>query len=356
MSGSRTLWRAALLAAVAVVGVAGTSIPASATPSLQVIADHLKNPRKITVQWNGTILVAEAGEGLPGCAAGQTCAAPTGAIYRVQGTSQGRVVTGLPSAATISTTPGSPVQAMGPVQVFPDYYNGGYTVINGYDGTTGTRAALGADGAKLGTIERTSDGSVVADLTAYETQFSPDGRGPESNPYGFAPSGSDWLAIDAAGNDVVKVSGSTLSTRALLPDNQAANGPVQSVPTAIVPGQNGTYYIADMGGMQPGASRIWKLAPGQQPQVLASGLTNLIDLTTDNSGNLVALSLTTGFGANGPLPGALFRVDPCSGAVNEIPSGGLLNMPTGVAVGPQGQIYISNNGSTTDGQLVRLRS
>lgn len=341
--------------AVAAVALMASEVPAFAVdaqgPGIQVIAQHLKNPRKITVLRDGTVLVAEAGEGKPGCAAGQTCAAPTGAIFRVKGSHQRRVVEGLPSAATVPTAPGAPVQAKGPVQVEPDG-EGGYIVINGYDGTTGTRAALGADGAKLGTIMRTEDGQVLADLTDYETRAMPDGRGPESNPFGFARTRDGWLAVDAAGNDVVRVSDSGVSTEAVLADSQTAKGPAQSVPTSIVRGWDGAYYIADMGGMRPGAGRIWRMVPGEAPQVLASGLTNLIDLAQAPDGNLIALTLTSGFGATGPQPGALYKIDTFSGEATEIPSNGLLHMPTGVGVGPQGQIYVSNNGASTDGQLV----
>ncbi|MEK8141874.1 hypothetical protein NKH18_02135 [Streptomyces sp. M10(2022)] len=43
--------------------------------------------------------MAEAGEGLAGCATGVQCAGATGAVYRVKGAVKGRVVTGLSSVA-----------------------------------------------------------------------------------------------------------------------------------------------------------------------------------------------------------------------------------------------------------------
>ncbi|MGF1432007.1 ScyD/ScyE family protein [Kitasatospora sp. LaBMicrA B282] len=359
MSSSRRSWKGALLVAVAVAGVLAAEVPAQAstsTPSLSVIAQNLQNPRKITVLHDGSLLVAEAGQGQPGCATG-TCAALTGAVYKVSSDGwQGTVASNLPSSAAVPSPAGSPVEAAGPIQAYPDGF-GGYTVLTGYDGTDTSRAALGPNGAQLGTILDTATGTTIADLVHYETVNNPDGQGPESNPYGFVRDGNGgFVAIDAAGNDVVNVDwAGNISTNTVMPEEQTSTGLAQSVPTAVIKGTDGSYYVSDMGGMRPNAGRIWRLVPGQAPQLVASGLTNLIDLAQAPDGNLYALSLTSGFGATGPAPGALYEVNTSTGTSTEIPTGGLLSMPTGLAVGPQGQIYIANHGvGVGAGQLVQL--
>ena len=99
-------------AAAAAVAAPVLTAPAAHadTATIEVVADHLKNPRGITVLSDGTILVAEAGEGLPGCAEGQSCVGRTGGVYKVKGDSKGRVVTGLASHAE-GVAAGAPVVA-----------------------------------------------------------------------------------------------------------------------------------------------------------------------------------------------------------------------------------------------------
>src|SRR5262245_50563626 len=81
----------------------------AATPlsvSVKVVADHLDNPRGVSIAANGRILVAEAGHGDPNggkCANVQSggvstkmCLGFTGAVTSVQGATVTRVLTQLP--------------------------------------------------------------------------------------------------------------------------------------------------------------------------------------------------------------------------------------------------------------------
>jgi hypothetical protein len=323
--------------------------------TLTVIASGLHNPRGITVLHDGTVLVAEAGEGLPGCAAGQQCVGLTGSVYKVKGSYQGRVVTGLASAAKGPAAPGAPVVATGPDQAVPDYFHGGYDVLSGLGGDVAARTALGADAATLGTLFRTRDGKVLADPVAFENANNPDGLEVFSNPNRFASNGwGGFLIADAGANDLVKarangaVTLDTVAARA----TTAAGTTVDGVPTSVVRSWDGTVYYSDLGGSVPGLSRVWKLEPGGTPQVLASGLNNLVDLALDHSGNLVALSYSSSFATGGP--GALLRIDARTGAVTTIPTGTQLVRPTGLAVGPNNSVYVDNNGTGLAGQLVRV--
>lgn len=406
MSRLSRSWSGAILTAAAVGSVTATLIPGPAqaapkknAPALEVIADNLHNPRGLNVQQDGTILVAESGVGKPGCAEGETCVGATGAVYRVKGDEQGRVVEGLPSLAEGSADPDAPVSPAGPNDV--EAVSGGYLVLNGFGGGTERRDALGEAAGPLGTLYSTGYGrhhkraGVRGDLVDHETRLDPDwvlGHPPgdeesvHSNPWRFARADDGYLATDAGGNDLVGISrrGKT-TTEAVFPDNLIDPPPggqqpsaqqrellasltgqqpaqegdkvaAQSVPSGVVQGPDGAFYIAEMGGLAPGASRIWRMEAGHRPQVFAEGLTAVSDLALDGEGSLIALTLTTGYQPGGALPGELNRIDLETKEVTEIPTDGKLLMSTGLAVGPAGEIYVTNNSVGAQGQLVRVRS
>lgn len=406
MSRLSRSWSGAILTAAAVGSVTATLIPGPAqaapkkeAPTLEVIASDLHNPRGITVQKDGTILVAESGLGKPGCAAGETCVGLTGSVYRIKGKKQGRVVEGLPSMAVGPENPQQPVSATGPNDVEASGW--GYRVLNGFGGSNDSRAALGKNAGTLGTLYTTGYGKhhkhdrVLGDLVDHETRLDPDWvleRPPgqeesvHSNPWRFAKGKDGYVVTDAGGNDLVGVShrGKT-TTEAVFPDAlidappgqpaskeekelvatvtgqqpAAAEGekvPVQAVPSGVVQGPDGAFYIAELGGIKPGASRIWRQVPGHRPEIFVDGLTAVSDLALDGKGSLIALTLTGGYQQDGPLPGALNRIDLGTKEVTEIPTDGQLLLSTGVAVGPRGDIYVTNNSTGDKGQLVRVRS
>jgi hypothetical protein len=358
---SRTSLKAILAAGAAVVAAAPlVAAPAQAAESagratVEVIATGLANPRDITWTPDGALLVAESGQGQAGCAVGAQCLGRTGAIARIKGGRVERVVTGLASSAP-GAAPGAPVTASGPKQVEVDP-RGGYTVLSNLGGTNESRAALGAGSTSLGTLFRTRDGKVLADFVDHESRLNPDGLEVHGNPYGFVRSGSDHLVVDAGGNTLVRArkDGST-TTEYVWPTARAGEETLEGVPSAIAKDcAEGTVYVADMPGARAGTSRVWKLRPGRQPEMIASGLTNLVDLEVAPDGDLLALSFTRGFQQGPPLPGYLAEIDVRSGKVTEIDTGDLLRTPTGLEVDPFGRTYVTVDSTGTEGRLVRVR-
>ena len=359
MSNSRSSWKRVLVAAAAATVVAALGIaPAHADPSttdatLTVIASGLKNPRGITAQSDGSLLVAESGEGLPGCAVGARCVGNTGAIVKMSITgSTSRPVTGLASTAVGVADP-TTVSASGPADVIRDTNGGGYDVLScfGGPGTTDLRNSLGDSARTLGTLFRTSDNKVLGDLVPLETDQNPDGTDVNANPWRFVRSGSGFLATDAGGNDVVSLPGDgTATAQYVMPQN----GTAQSVPTGIIKAADGTVYISDMSGGQVGTSRIWKVSPGRQPQVFVTGLTNITDIAFDQMGNLLALSYSSSPLSQAPTPGSLSAINLSTKKVTTIPTGSQLVQPNGLGVDIFGDVYVTNHTVGTNGQLVRI--
>ncbi|MFF4273440.1 ScyD/ScyE family protein [Streptomyces sp. NPDC001536] len=336
-------------APLATAGPAGaaTGTDAVAETTVKVVASGLKNPRDVTALADGSLLVAESGEGLPGCAVGQVCLGKTGSIYKVKGSWQGRVVTGLASFGP-GAAPGTPVQALGPASVLPDP-KGGYLVLNSGGFNNDGRAALGPDAKTLGTLMRTRDGSVVADYVDHETRLNPDGREAYANPWKVLRSGGTYLTTDAGANTVLSTTGGTTSTEFVLPTNENDR---DGVPTGIARGADGTTYVAGL-GVYAGQSRIYKVG-ANGPELWVTGLTNVVDLAVAPNGDLIALTYTPGYLEDPPQPSKVLKIDPVTKAVTEIPTGDRLIMGTGLDVNRYGQILVVNNARGTDGELLSL--
>ena len=116
-------------------------------------------------------------------------------------------------------------------------------------------------------------------------------------------------------------------------------------------GPDGALYVGELGGdpFQVGTENVYRVVPGQQPQVVASGLTAISDIAFDHYGRLLVLEIdqaglndpaTTSGGL--PTPGAIIRVG-WNGQKTTVASTGL-EFPTGLAVGPGNVAYVSNFG------------
>jgi sugar lactone lactonase YvrE len=96
---------------------------------------------------------------------------------------------------------------------------------------------------------------------------------------------------------------------------------------------------------------VGRLGPGHPPTVVATGFTNIIDITFDRRGRLVILEMARNGLESGDPTGALVRIEK-NGTQTELASAGLIT-PTSVAYGPDGAYYVANKGIGV-GEVVRI--
>lgn len=130
-------------------------------------------------------------------------------------------------------------------------------------------------------------------------------------------------------------------------------GQSEAVPTEVKRGPDGALYVSTLSGVPflAGAAAIYRVVPGQAPQVYTGGFKTITDFDWGPDGSLYVVQFASSpvfFGG----PGLLIRVAP-DGTRTTISSA--LTSPTGVAVGSDGAIYVSNKGNPAGvGEVLRI--
>jgi hypothetical protein len=164
------------------------------------------------------------------------------------------------------------------------------------------------------------------------------------------------VVADAAGNDIVRVKNNgDVELMAVIPNR----GSLESVPTAVVRGPDGAYYIGELSGFPfpVGQARVLRLAPGaSEATEYATGFTNIIDITFDEKGRLIVLEIAKNGLLSGDPLGRLVRVNN-NGTQTDLATTGLEN-PGGVASAGHGVFYVTNRTASSGnvGQLLKIRT
>jgi sugar lactone lactonase YvrE len=174
-----------------------------------------------------------------------------------------------------------------------------------------------------------------------------------------------YVVADAGGNALHKVSRSgKLSALTIFPNRTVPNPmgggtvPMQAVPTSVVRGPKGNYYVGQLTGFPfpQGGARVYRVNPRTgKAHIFAKGFTNVMDLAFGPRGRLYVLEID----ANGLLApgdeGAIFAVDRKGRSRKLSLPAGSLPSPGGIAV-RRGALYVTiNAGSPGDGRVVRIK-
>jgi hypothetical protein len=282
------------------------------------------------------------------------------------------VVRGLPSTAAEGGS-----GATGPQDV--DVSRFGYgSFVTGLGGTlkTATRSARRAP-TSAGCSPSPPGGAPTAraDLTGFEGTADPDkdvpgSEGVDSNPTGVLNERRGYVAVDAGGNDLLRVGNRGDVSALAVFQSQFVDAPPflglppgtqipsQAVPTAVAKGPDGAYYVSQLTGFPfpPGKASIFRVVPGHAPTVYASGLTNVTDLDFGRDGSLYVVEIS-----KAGLLNEASETDSVGDVIRIARNGTRtviadnLPSPYGVAAAHRGKVYVTTHSTTAGaGEVVRL--
>jgi hypothetical protein len=373
---------------VALIGQGAVALPATADehPRVETIATGLNNPRGIDVAPDGTVYVAEAGTGGDDFCAEidhgdetfELCLGDTSTVRAIATDGATSVaVGGLPSFG------GGEGEFLGAADVSVAG-DGSLYVAVGLAADSATRDAIAADFAPagmLGTVQHASGESLteLADLAAWETENDPNAGQPstegphgspsdDSNPNAvMVASDGAIYAVDAGGNTVLELDADTgdITLRAFLEDRFAeappflglppgTEIPMQAVPTQLAEDPDGDIVVGQLTGFPfpVGGANVYRLTEDPDaPAIVEEGFTNIIDVAYLH-GELYVLEIAHE-GLFAGLGGALVRVRADGTRATLLRD--VLVAPGGVAVGPDGLLYITNNSVGEPGTGTVLR-
>ena len=340
------------------LAAAAFALPAAAPAAVpEPVMTGLDNPRGLAFGPEGGLYVAEAGRGGPGVCVplpdgpGTRCYGASGAISRLWRGTQERIATGLPSLA------GQPAgdTAAGPQHISFQGRGGLFVTIGlaGNPGSPVTGALLNGLGfGYLMHVPASGHAKRLVDVAGYELSANPDGAQVDSNPFGLLALPGHRVVADAGGNSLVDVTANgSISTLATFPKIPGPFGPRDVVPTDVVVGPDGAYYVSSLTGFPftAGTASVYRVVPGQAPTAYATGLTMVTDLAFGPDGSLYTLQHASGIpGVPFPFagPGAIRKVPPGGGASSTLVIGGLPRA-TGLIMGAGGALYVAVNGASS---------
>ncbi len=181
--------------------------------------------------------------------------------------------------------------------------------------------------------------SLVADLSNYylNNQTAVENPGdfePDGTPYSMSAENGKLYVIEPNHGELDKITLGGNISRVI--DISASQGHI--VPTCQI-FHNGNFYIGNLDTYPlSNLSAIYKVTPGGQISVVATGFSAVLGIVFDEIGGMYVLENTTNNQFPTPGTGDIIRIDP-DGSKMTIASA--LNFPTGMTFGPDNKLYVS---------------
>ena len=173
------------------------------------------------------------------------------------------------------------------------------------------------------------------------------------------------MVADAGGNDLVRSTWwGGLEALSVFPNTPTPSPfavrviPMQTVPTGVVEGPDGAYYMSQLTGFPfpVGGAKVFRVDPRTgRYTTYASGFTMAMDLDFGRDGTLYVLEIDSNSLLQDGTEGAIYAVKRGKAPRKlELPAGTLPH-PGGLAVGKHGELYVSTHATEAgDGQVLRI--
>ena len=311
--------------------------------TVSVFASGLTNPRGLRFSPDGNLYVGEAGVGGTYSTEGR-CPQVTPVVGPNTGGLTARIVKIDPQGqvTTVAANLPSTVDPSGASLGVADLIFENHRL---YALLAGAGCAHGHPEIPASIIQVNADGSwaVVANLSRYTKTHPSANTAPDFDPegvwYSLTKFHGDLVAQEANHGELARINLKT-GVVSRISDLSATQGHI--VPTAVTADRS-NFFVGNLNAFPivPGSSKILKVTPGGAISDYATGFTTIVSVVMDPRGRMYVLEMSAAPGFPTPFAGRIVRVS--LKGQKEVVVGGLF-FPTGMTMGPDGNLYVSNHG------------